>query len=154
MPYRSLNEGPAAEQLDTAECWRLLGTRSHGRICFCVEDHVEVVLTSYVALVDTIYFRATAFGPVARLAESRDVTLQVDDMDGDRPASWSVTVTGPSHRVVEAPTLAALWTPVRPAPWDTAAEPIWMALSDDVVLGRRKLRADGVSPGSTPTTRI
>jgi uncharacterized protein len=150
MLNRSLNDGPGVERLGAPECWQLLDTRSFGRISFCVKNRVTMVLTSYVVRDTMAYFRAAAFGPVARLAESREVTLQVDDMVGNRPARWSVTVTGSCRRVSDAATLAALWSPVRPTLWDTVTEPIWVELTGNLVLGQRKRRPDDLSPDAVP----
>lgn len=133
----TLSERPAFEQLGADECWRLLGSRTFGRICLSVEERVHVGLTSYVVQAGRVYFRAAAFGAVARRARSRPVTLEVDDVAGDRLAGWVVTATGLAHHVDDAATLASLWSPVRPVPWESGLEPLWIALAPDVVEGRR-----------------
>lgn len=137
MPWRALNDGQSLEHLGAAECWRLLGSQRFGRLCFCVDDRVEVVLTPYVARTDRIYFRAATFGPVARRVLTRQVTLQVDDLRGDRQAGWSVTATGTAVHVEDAATLASLWSPVRPAPWGSDQEALWVELAPDDVRGQR-----------------
>jgi len=137
MPSRGPSERPLFGRLGADECRWLLSSRSSGRICFSVDDRVQVMLTAYVARTDRIYFRAAAFGRVARRAQTRPVTLQVDDMQSDHQASWSVTVTGTSQRVDDAATLASLWSPVRPVPWEAGQEPLWIALAADDVQGQR-----------------
>ena len=144
MPDRGLNGGPALEHLSTAGCWTLLASRSFGRLCLYADGRVQVSMTAFAVRDDAVYFRATAFGPVARLAPSRPVTLQVDDIVDDQRAGWSVTVTGRAERVTDAATLASLWTPVRPLTWDAGAEPIWMSLTGDDVRG---LRVRGAASG-------
>lgn len=137
MPTPSLAHGPAFERLGPDESWQLLATHAFGRICFCAGDRTQLVLTAYLVQGGTIYFRASAFGAVARQVESRPVTLQVDDMCADSQASWSVTFTGTSHRVVDAATQASLWSPVRPHAWDTGGEGLWIALEPDEIQGQR-----------------
>ena len=137
MPNRGMSDGPAFERLRTAECWRLLADCSFGRICFCIDERVEILPSAYTLRPGLVYFRAAAFGPVARQVHSRPVTMQVDDLAADRPATWSVTVTGPSHRVESAATLADLWSPVRPHLWVVGAEPMWIALAAEDVRGQR-----------------
>jgi uncharacterized protein len=137
MPTRGLSDGPAFVRLGADECWQLLASRSFGRISFCVDHRVEVVLTAYVIRSDSIFFRAAAFGPVARQAQTRPVTLQIDDMHDDQQATWSVKVTGSAHRVDDAATLASLWTPVRPQSWESGVEPLWIGLTPQDVQGKR-----------------
>ena len=78
----------------------------------------------------------TEQGYGARTA-GRPVTLEVDDVSGDRQATWSVTVTGDSHPVEDAATLAALWSAVRPQAWESSQEAIWISLSAEDVQGQR-----------------
>jgi nitroimidazol reductase NimA-like FMN-containing flavoprotein (pyridoxamine 5'-phosphate oxidase superfamily) len=137
MPWRALNDGSAGERPGAAECWRLLGAHSVGRLCFCVGERVHVVLTAYVVLDEHLYFRAAAFGPLARRVLTRPVTLQVDDLQSDRRATWTVTATGAAQHVDDASTLAALWTPVRPTPQDVGHEPRWISLTPDEIQCRR-----------------
>lgn len=137
MPTRGLSNGPAFARLGSTESWRLLGSRSFGRVSFSIDERVHVVQTGYVVVEGTIYFRAAAFGAVARQVESRPVTLQADDMVEDRQAHWSVTFTGRAHRVHDAATLALLWSPLRPHAWETGVDGLWIALVPDDVRGQR-----------------
>lgn len=127
---------PPTEDLDVRECWRRLAARGLGRICFCVDERVEVVLAPYVVRDGLVYCRAAAFGPVARRAPEHSVTLQVDDVAGDR-ATWSVAVTGTARHVTDAGTTAFLWTPVRRAAHEVGREPLWIGVDADEVTGRR-----------------
>lgn len=138
IPSRGLTDGPAFESLTTEECWRLLGSRSVGRLCFCVDSRVQVVLTAYDSRPQVLYFRAAAFGAVARQVRSRPVTLQLDDQQGNQQADWVVTATGTARLLDDASTLASLWTPVRPAPVAVGQDPLWFALTPDDVRGRRR----------------
>lgn len=134
---RTLSDRPAFEHLGAAECWQLVRSRSFGRICFWVDDRVQVVLAAYTVKGERVYFRAAAFGEVARRVRSRAVTLQVDDMTADHQAGWAVTVTGAARLVSDPGTVASLWSPVRPVTWEFGAEPLWISLTPDDVQGQR-----------------
>ncbi|MFB9312774.1 pyridoxamine 5'-phosphate oxidase family protein [Nocardioides plantarum] len=136
-PWRGLSDGQTLDHLGVEECWRLLGSQSFGRLSFSVDDRVQVALTPYVARTSRVFLRAAAFGSVARRVVTRPVTLQIDDLSGDHHATWSVTATGTAHHVDDAATLAALWTPVRPAPWGVGQESLWIELLPDEVHGQR-----------------
>jgi nitroimidazol reductase NimA-like FMN-containing flavoprotein (pyridoxamine 5'-phosphate oxidase superfamily) len=137
MPWRGLPDGSSVAPLGADECWRLLGNHTFGRICFGVDERVQVVLTAFATRAQHVYFRAAAFGPVARRVLTRPVTLQVDDLQGDQAASWSITVTGVAHPVDDPATLAALWTPVRPAVREHRQDSLWIALTPDDLQGQR-----------------
>ena len=137
MSRRGVSDGPAVERLSATECWRLLRSRSTGRIRCRVGDRNQEVPCAYVTRDDVLYFRTNAFGPVARQVERHPVTLQVDDRSDERQPGWWVTVTGTAHRVSDAATLASLWTPGRPHAWELGLEHLWVALALDDVTGRR-----------------
>ncbi|MCY7395267.1 MAG: pyridoxamine 5'-phosphate oxidase family protein [Nocardioides sp.] len=136
-PTVAVGDGPAFERLGPTACWDLLHERDFGRICFSVEEVTHVLLTGYVVEDHTVYFRSSAFGPVARQVETRPVTLQIDDMQAHHQAGWSATFTGSAHRVQDAPTMASLWRPVRPTAWGHGIETLWIALDPDDVRGQR-----------------
>jgi len=142
-----MTDGPAFEHLDPDECRRLLRGRDFGRVCLSVEGTTEIMLAGYVVEGDTIYFRTSAFGRLARQVETRPVTLQTDDMGPRQQASWSVTFTGPAHRVTASHTLASLWTPVRPAAWDDGVASLWIGLEPKDIRGQRAVnRPEGTLP--------
>lgn len=137
MSSRSMTGGPTLALLEVAESWRLLGGHCVGRICFSVDDRIRVLPTTYVTHQDLVYFRAAAFGKLAHQVLARPVTLEVDDQQDGRAATWVVTVTGHARHVEDAATLASLWTPVRPTAWETGQRSLWVALTPDDVQGRR-----------------
>lgn len=138
MPTRGVSAGPSPARLDEAGCWALLGTRTFGRVCSCVDDGaVTVALTTYALRGPSLFFRAAAFGAVARRGRLRPVTLQVDDAQDDLPPRWSVTVSGPASRVDDPATLAALWSPPRVHPWETGRSALWLRLDVTTLRGRR-----------------
>jgi hypothetical protein len=140
-PWPGVPDGSSSAPLGVEECWRLLGGhasgRLSGRLCFRVDEGMQVLLTPFATRDQHVYFRAAAFGPVARRVLTRPVTLEADDLQTDRPASWSVTVTGVAHAVDDPATLAALWTPVRPVPRELHQDSLWIALTPDDVQGQR-----------------
>lgn len=129
--------GPGVERLGPDACWSLLDACALGRLCFTVAEVTQIRLTGYLVADHTLYFRSSAFGSVARLVESRPVTLQIDDLQAHQQATWSVTVTGPAHRVHDTATLASLWRPVRPAACEYGTEMVWIALEPCEISGQR-----------------
>ncbi len=136
MATEGLSTGRTVEVLDRECCLAMLGSRSFARLCSSGPDGVVVVdLTTYALQGPDLYFRASAFGQVARV-RGRPVTLQVDDAQDDRPPTWSVTVRGPASRVEDAAILAMLWSAPRSRPWEAGLSAQWLALGLGAVQGR------------------
>ncbi len=137
MPTGGLSTGPAVEHLGATACLTLLGSRSFGRVCSSVDGVVCVDLTTYAVRGSALYFRAAAFGQVARRGRTRPITLQVDDAQDDLAPSWSVTASGTASRVEHAATLASLWSAPRTQPWEAGTTAQWLVLGIESLQGRR-----------------
>ena len=102
-------------RLSREECLQLLASRRVGRFAYVESTRaLDVVPVNYASRPDgTIVFR-TGPGPKLSAADRRDVVaFQVDDIDEDGEAGWSVLVTGRARRLseTEADGLHELVTP-------------------------------------------
>jgi nitroimidazol reductase NimA-like FMN-containing flavoprotein (pyridoxamine 5'-phosphate oxidase superfamily) len=75
------------------ECWQLIASRPWGRVAVVVQDHPEVFPVDHVVDDGTILFRA-AEGAKLRNSLGRRVAFQVDQVDDDEQAGWSVLIVG------------------------------------------------------------
>jgi nitroimidazol reductase NimA-like FMN-containing flavoprotein (pyridoxamine 5'-phosphate oxidase superfamily) len=76
-----------------AECLRLLGTRSVGRLGFLVGDQPMVLPVNYGSENGVVVFR-TREGAKLDGTHNGKVAFEVDDLDADGCAGWSVVVQG------------------------------------------------------------
>ena len=102
-------------RLTREECLQLLASRQVGRFAYVESARaLDVVPVNYVSRPDgSILFRSGP-GPKLSAAERRDVVaFQVDDIDENGQAGWSVLVTGCARRLSaeEAEGLPGLPTP-------------------------------------------
>jgi nitroimidazol reductase NimA-like FMN-containing flavoprotein (pyridoxamine 5'-phosphate oxidase superfamily) len=81
------------ETLSQPECAALLAGGSVGRLAIVVDDHPHIVPVNYAAEGTTIVFR-TAADTILTEASLRRVAFEVDAIDEDRRAGWSVCVHG------------------------------------------------------------
>jgi nitroimidazol reductase NimA-like FMN-containing flavoprotein (pyridoxamine 5'-phosphate oxidase superfamily) len=96
------------ERLDRDECLRLIAPGGIGRVGFDDGEGPSVLPVNYVVAGDTVVFR-TSFGgrintgvtTVVRGAEAR-VAFEVDAIDAERHAGWSVLLRGPAHHLTAA----------------------------------------------------
>lgn len=137
MPTSNVSDVRKFTRLRPDECWSLVGSHGIGRLVFLGDTHTQIVPTTYDALNGTAYFRAPAFGELARRVDGRTASLQVDDIDGDTFTGWSVLMTGTAHRVETAASTASLWSLGRPHAWLPGAQTQWIALPVDTLRGER-----------------
>lgn len=122
--------------LDRAECLRLLGTATLGRIGLTSGALPAVLPVNFWFDGQRIYIRT---GPGTKLsAATRDtvVAFEVDDIDPLWHSGWSVMVTGVAHHVVEADELARLREmPI--ARWAPAGGDHVISITPELISGRR-----------------
>ncbi len=78
--------------LDTAECWRLLGTETMGRLATATDRGVRIWPVNYRSRGDSLIFRSDPGSKVWDIAANARVSFEIDGEDGDE--RWSVVVTG------------------------------------------------------------
>jgi len=94
---------PAVEELDRAECLRLLAGQVIGRVAVAERDSAPLVApVNFVLLNEWVIFR-TDYGSKFRLAVlgERPVAFEVDEIDPGRRTGWSVVVNGSASELAE-----------------------------------------------------
>jgi hypothetical protein len=132
--------------LDRAECLRLLGTATLGRIGLTSGALPAVLPVNFWFDGQRIYIRT---GPGTKLAAAtRDsvVAFEVDDIDPLWHTGWSVMVTGLAHHVVDADELTRLEDmPI--AHWAPKGGDHIISVTPELISGRRNAPGGTWSPG-------
>ena len=66
--WQKTHQGGRAEHLDEAECRRLLGSKSLGRLAYVVDDAPRIVPMNFVYASDGLYLRTESGNEVSRHA--------------------------------------------------------------------------------------
>ena len=82
------------QELDTAECWELMGGRSVGRVAFCTEDGPLVLPVNFVVHEGNVLFRTSPHNVIAAHLNGKPAAFEVDDVDDFTQSGWSVLVQG------------------------------------------------------------
>ncbi|HEY7043280.1 MAG TPA: pyridoxamine 5'-phosphate oxidase family protein [Nocardioidaceae bacterium] len=82
------------EELARAECVRLLGSKSVGRVAFVAEGSPVVLPVNYVSSDGMVYFRTSTHNVMAAHLLDAAAAFQVDDVDEFMESGWSVLVQG------------------------------------------------------------
>lgn len=120
------------DELDEAECLRLLAAAHIGRVAVTMPgDGPLVVPVNYTFAGGAILFRS-GFGTKLRALASRPFSFEIDDHDPATRTGWSVLVRG---RAREIHTREA--DPPLPEPWLEDDRPYLVRLEIRQVTGRR-----------------
>jgi nitroimidazol reductase NimA-like FMN-containing flavoprotein (pyridoxamine 5'-phosphate oxidase superfamily) len=114
---------PVLEQLDEAECLRLIGPGGVGRLAYAGRFGLSVFPVNYVVHEGSIVFRTTQDSPTGEdlrtgIADAEyEVAFEIDDIDLAAREGWSVLIHGPAHHMDSAAERALVQeTGVRPWP--------------------------------------
>jgi nitroimidazol reductase NimA-like FMN-containing flavoprotein (pyridoxamine 5'-phosphate oxidase superfamily) len=101
-----MNPGAASPQsalrtLDRARCLELLASRPVGRLAFTRRALPDVIPVNYTLDGEDVLIRLEAGSPTAAAVTGAVVAFEVDDIDIDARAGWSVTVVGEAQEVLD-----------------------------------------------------
>ncbi|NDU71101.1 pyridoxamine 5'-phosphate oxidase family protein [Actinomadura sp. DSM 109109] len=136
------SDEPVLEELDRAECMKLLAGGTIGRVAFDDGEGPTVVPVNYAVEGDSVVFRTSASGRLNRnlmsVVTGGEVraAFQVDRFDEARHEGWSVLVRGGAHPLSDAE--KAEVAQVRP--WPGGDREAWFRLAAASVTGRRLRR--------------
>ena len=135
----TIREDPSSHfrEISRAECERLLGAQSTGRVAWNSPDGPQVLPVAYGLYTDEIVFRTSPYGVLSQLAKPTEVAFEIDDIDQVHGAGWSVLVRGRAKAVVAQRELVSLWTEPGIVPWAPGTRNLWIAISPRTITGRR-----------------
>jgi nitroimidazol reductase NimA-like FMN-containing flavoprotein (pyridoxamine 5'-phosphate oxidase superfamily) len=85
---------PALQQLDPAECERLLRLGCFGRLVVTTPEGPEIFPVNYAVQDDAIVVRVSSRGPIARHGDDAEAVFEIDMVDHEYWSGWSVVARG------------------------------------------------------------
>jgi uncharacterized protein len=129
------------QHLDRAECVRLLGSVSVGRLGLLVDGRPEILPVTYAVDGETVVFR-TAEGTVLTQAAMQVVAFEADQIDEATHTGWSVLVQGVAQDVSDAlDTRSERLRALALVTWAPGRRHRWFRLDAHRLTGRRLLVA-------------
>ncbi|MET8145713.1 pyridoxamine 5'-phosphate oxidase family protein [Sphaerisporangium sp. NPDC005288] len=137
---------PSLEELDLAECLRLIAPGGIGRVGFTAATGPVILPVTYVMYEKSVLFRTAFGGPLDEdlstgvAGVELKVAFEVDDFDADDRVGWSVLIQGAAHRVSAEDELAA----VRASgvePWAGGERRLYVRVNPVQITGRRITRS-------------
>ncbi len=128
---------PGAESLPYAKCRELLGAGVFGRLGLCTPEGALIVPVNYSVVAESVVFRTSADGLLARHDWTSPVAFEVDFVDYERHRGWSVLATGLARLVHDPEEERAIRRTWEPRPWAPGARPLLVRLTWSALTGRR-----------------
>jgi uncharacterized protein len=125
------------QTLGRGECLALLATASVGRVGLLVDGRPEILPVNYALDGESVLFR-TAEGTALTQASMAIVAFEVDRIDEESQAGWSVLVQGVAHDIGDAidPTSERLRR-LTLVSWAPGSRPRWVRITPRRITGRR-----------------
>jgi nitroimidazol reductase NimA-like FMN-containing flavoprotein (pyridoxamine 5'-phosphate oxidase superfamily) len=132
-------------ELERDECDRLLAATRVGRLAISPSDwRTPPVIRPVTYLFDrssqSIVFRSARGSKFTALLLSGQAAFEIDGIDAEAEAGWSVIVQGRVDEITNAAELLRLET-LGLRPWAPGEKPHWMRVHATVVTGRRISRS-------------
>ena len=133
---------PVLQELDEAECLRLISPGGVGRIAFVGSYDLTVLPVNYRLVDGAILFRTTPGGQTEEDLRTRidrgeyRVAFEVDHIDDAARQGWSVLVQGPAHHLDADDEQAAAWR-AGVEPWAAGDRNHFIRITPVRVTGRR-----------------
>jgi nitroimidazol reductase NimA-like FMN-containing flavoprotein (pyridoxamine 5'-phosphate oxidase superfamily) len=130
------------EELDEAECWRLIDGAEVGRIGFTGRYGQVVLPVNYKVHDGSLVFRTGEHSPLEEdlhtgIADADyKVAFEIDDIDTAERAGWSVLVQGAAH-LVHDEAEQAKFRSTGVDPWAGGVREMFVRISPTRISGRR-----------------
>jgi nitroimidazol reductase NimA-like FMN-containing flavoprotein (pyridoxamine 5'-phosphate oxidase superfamily) len=132
----------ALEELDEAECLRLISPGGIGRLAYSGRYGLTVLPVNYKLYEGAIVFRTAQDGPTGEdlqtgIAHAEyQVAFEIDDVDPVAREGWSVLIHGPAHHMTtEAERASVIESGVEP--WPGGAREHAIRITPRRITGRR-----------------
>jgi hypothetical protein len=135
------SDGSALEQLSQDECLLLMASVSVGRIVYTRRALPAVELVNFALHHGDIIIRTDSGGKLAAATQHSVVAFEVDLLDADEQAGWSITAIGKSREVTDPAEIGQLQK-IGLTSWAPGVREHFIRISPEILNGRR-LRVSG-----------
>jgi nitroimidazol reductase NimA-like FMN-containing flavoprotein (pyridoxamine 5'-phosphate oxidase superfamily) len=130
------SDGSAIEQLSRDECLGLMASVSVGRIIYTRRALPAVELVNFALNHGDIIIRTDGGGKLAVAIQHSVVAFEVDHLDADQRAGWSVTAIGQSREVTDPAEIGRLQK-IGLTFWAPGVRDHFIRISPEILNGRR-----------------
>lgn len=125
------------QELEAAECQRLLRGGVVGRVALATPTGPHIVPVNYSVVDDAIIFRTTPYSVLGTYGRNAQLAFEVDYFDYENHRGWSVMVRGRGDTVIDQDLLQRIREVWPPRPWADGVRNAFFRLPCTEVSGRR-----------------
>ena len=129
-------------ELSPTECREYLERGGVGRLAFLTPQGLRIVPLNFCTNADAIVFRTVAGSELGTYGEGAEAVFEIDEIDHDAEAGWSVVAFGRIERPSEADEVWDIRGWRNPTPWSGDHRNFHLKLRWSRLTGRRL----GVTP--------
>ena len=132
-----LDPRTSMEHLDRERCLHLLEVHAHevGRLAYVDRGVPTIVPVNYAMAGDRLVLRTAPGGKLDAAYRKARVAFEIDHIDLERAAGWSVVVHGWAETVTRT-VAAAMFATTGLQPW-VQLKPHWVVIHPEEITGRR-----------------
>lgn len=135
-PARRPASSTSAEELDVAECLKLLRGVDVGRLAVRVDDGVDIFPVNFVVDHGTLLLRTAGGTKLESIERDSRVAFEADDFDWYEKRAWSVVVKGNATRLTRHDDLRDAFG-VDLSSWQAERKPFFIRIEPTLTSGRR-----------------
>lgn len=143
---------PEARELDRQECERLLRAGIVGRVALSTPEGPHILPVNYAVVDDTIVVRTSAYSILGTYGRNAMLAFEVDHMDHDRRAGWSVVARGRGWAEVDPEQVTRIRNGWQPRPWAAGNRNLYLRIRWESLTGRA-LGTDWTRDNESPVHR-
>lgn len=122
-------------EMSETECTERLAQHTAGRVGFMAPDGPQILPVTYQYRTSRVIFRTSATGPMAGLARRTPVAFEIDAIDEQNKAGWSVLVAGFAEAMAHDHLLTWAWE-TGPVPWADGVRTLLIEITPRRISGR------------------
>lgn len=132
-------------ELSPRECQEYLDRGGIGRLAFPTPKGLRIVPLNYCTNADAIVFRTVPDSELGTYGEGADAVFEIDEIDNEAEAGWSVVAFGRLERPSEIDEVWDIRGWRNPTPWSGDHRNFHMKLRWSTLTGRRILRSEAAA---------
>lgn len=127
---------PETRDLETEECERLLRAGVVGRVALATPEGPHIIPVNYSVFEETVVIRTSSYSLLGSYGRHAVLAFEVDHIDHESHAGWSVVARGRAYVEDCAETIAAMQSAWRPHPWAEGRRDLFLRIPWETLTGR------------------
>ena len=127
---------PESRDIGREECERLLRSGVVGRVALSTPEGPHIVPVNYAVVDDTIVIRTSAYSVLGTYGHNAMLAFEVDDIDHELRAGWSVVARGRCWAELDPAQVAAIRRRLQSAPWAGGNRNLYLRIRWQSISGR------------------